>query len=374
MVFRQVKVGFRSNRGSLQLAYSHEGKQYYVSLGLKDTPKNRAASAASVGVLSDLVSTEIVKGQFDPEAIKAKFLGKDIKMEKPEEISLLELWEQFQAHKVSLTATSTHREYELYLRCLKRCPHGFEAPEKIQAWAIANLSHEVARRWLNILSACCKWGCDRKLVASAPFEKLKIKKPRNARRREPKPFTAEEISKILEVFGNTDHLRHYYRLVKFLLLVGCRPSEALALRWGKVSATSILFDCKVTTGPDYKLTIEPGLKREPSRRIPAPPQVLETLGDRGKKDELVFPAKNGGILGWDRFAQKVWRPALEKAGVEHRNPYQMRHTFASQGVTQIGALATAKLIGNCAKTTLDFYARHIGEAELPSVVKEDLDK
>jgi len=51
----------------------------------------------------------------------------------------------------------------------------------------------------------------------------------------------------------------------------------------------------------------------------------------GKSDEIVFhdsrthqPWKNGQAI-----RKAVWIPALKKAGLKCRNPYQTRHTFAS---------------------------------------------
>jgi integrase len=43
----------------------------------------------------------------------------------------------------------------------------------------------------------------------------------------------------------------------------------------------------------------------------------------------VFPGRHGGPLYQESVRINVWNPALERAGLTHRNPYQTRHTFAS---------------------------------------------
>jgi integrase len=37
----------------------------------------------------------------------------------------------------------------------------------------------------------------------------------------------------------------------------------------------------------------------------------------------------GGPLHRDNIRNRIWNPALVRAGLRHRNPYQTRHTFAS---------------------------------------------
>ena len=37
----------------------------------------------------------------------------------------------------------------------------------------------------------------------------------------------------------------------------------------------------------------------------------------------------GGYLNLGNWRKRVWYPALDKPGLEHRPPYQLRHTFAT---------------------------------------------
>jgi integrase len=43
----------------------------------------------------------------------------------------------------------------------------------------------------------------------------------------------------------------------------------------------------------------------------------------------VFPAERGGHLNLHNWRRDHWKPAVRAAGLEHRTPYALRHTFAS---------------------------------------------
>jgi integrase len=45
---------------------------------------------------------------------------------------------------------------------------------------------------------------------------------------------------------------------------------------------------------------------------------------------LLFPAQKGGYLDLNRWRRDEWKPALRAAGLAHRSPYAMRHTFISE--------------------------------------------
>jgi hypothetical protein len=44
---------------------------------------------------------------------------------------------------------------------------------------------------------------------------------------------------------------------------------------------------------------------------------------------LLFPGAMGGHLNLGNWRKRVWYPALDKAGLKRRPPYQLRHTFAT---------------------------------------------
>jgi integrase len=44
---------------------------------------------------------------------------------------------------------------------------------------------------------------------------------------------------------------------------------------------------------------------------------------------LLFPAARGGYIELNKWRDRVWRPALIGAGLDHRRIYDMRHTYAT---------------------------------------------
>ncbi len=44
---------------------------------------------------------------------------------------------------------------------------------------------------------------------------------------------------------------------------------------------------------------------------------------------LLFPADGGGYLNLHNWRRDEWTPAVRAAGLAHRSPYALRHTYAS---------------------------------------------
>lgn len=380
-MFRQIRIGLRRNNGRLQLTYSHEGTQYYISLRLADTPENREAAAGAKLKLSCLVSAAVESGSFDHKHISAQFWGRgDRKAQAKASLSLPELWERYYAYKRSTLAANTQRTNDSYTRTLANCPYGFEAPVELRAWALENLTRYRAMRWLMELSACCRWGIDQGLVTANPFASLQVAKPKNDRGRRARPFSAQEVAKIVTGFESHPRYKAYGRLVRFLFLTGCRPGEALALRWGDISSDgkSLTFSRSAVTGPDYRIGIQEGLKRELQRTIPTVgldevPVVLDALGPPGGAEDLVFPSPSGGgIINWGNFTNRVWRKVLSDVGVEYRSGYKARHTFASEAITQMSPQEVAALIGNNPQTTWQYYVGLRKNPTLPTILPPSL--
>ena len=44
---------------------------------------------------------------------------------------------------------------------------------------------------------------------------------------------------------------------------------------------------------------------------------------------MLFPGQRGGYLNLHNWRAHHWRPAVRAAGLAHRSPYALRHTFAA---------------------------------------------
>jgi integrase len=44
---------------------------------------------------------------------------------------------------------------------------------------------------------------------------------------------------------------------------------------------------------------------------------------------LLFPGVRGGYLNLNEWRRDKWTPAVKAAGLAHRSPYALRHTYAT---------------------------------------------
>ena len=158
-----------------------------------------------------------------------------------------------------------------------------------------------------------------------------------------------------EVFAVANLLGPSRPAVIFAASTGQRSEEWIAL--GKPTdvseeARTCLIDKTFTKGTLIRLA-----KNDHSLRT----LLLSRLAlDASKRREpsdgrLLFPAAMGGHLNLDNWRRRVWYPALDKAGLERRPPYQLRHTFATLGLAS-GA-------------SIEWISRYMGHADIRTTLR-----
>jgi integrase len=61
---------------------------------------------------------------------------------------------------------------------------------------------------------------------------------------------------------------------------------------------------------------------------------------------LLFPGVRGGYLNLNTWRREEWSPAIRAAGVEHRSPYALRHTYATFSIAAgVSLFALARRMG-----------------------------
>jgi len=177
--------------------------------------------------------------------------------------------------------------------------------------------------------------------------------------KEEKPFIDPLSFPEIKVFlGTIDPFFVPYFTTAFL--TGMRPNEMLALKWLHVD-----FEMRCITVREGRV-----------QGVEGPPKTLSAYRDIDLLDPLfvvlkrhretsppdgayVFTAKNGKPLNVDNLRNRVWYPALNKAGLRKRTMYQTRHAFASLMLSHgEDPLWVARMLGH---TTLDMIFRHYGK-------------
>lgn len=144
---------------------------------------------------------------------------------------------------------------------------------------------------------------------------------------EPNPLTPLEIEAILKELPQQGK-----NLIQFALWSGLRTSELIALEWGDIDLKAGLVH--VRRAIVNKNTKQPKTKSG-ERDVMLFKPSLDALSDQKQftfsSGSRVFNNPNTN-KPWETDAQirrTLWIPALEKAGVKYRTPYQTRHTYAS---------------------------------------------
>jgi integrase len=148
---------------------------------------------------------------------------------------------------------------------------------------------------------------------------------------EVEPFTADERAMLIAA------CRHNERpMIQFWFETGLRPGELQALRWAKIDSTAKTARIDV----NQVAKTEKGPKTEAGiRSVDLSTMALEAL-----EAQKAFTLLAGEHVwhnpttaqAWVTDAQirkTLWIPLCKRAKVQYRNPYQVRHTFASALLT-----------------------------------------
>jgi integrase len=370
-------VGIESFQGRLRLRLPRQiygGKQKYFSLGLPDTLDNRKVAEAK----AHQIELDIISDNFDFALTRYKPKSHLTVVEtirpKPE-LNLSQLWDMYETYKKPQVSQSTlAKDYKKTRNMIQKLPdQSLEQAIGIRDYLIANYSPNAAKRYLVQLSACCNWGMRSKHIKSNPFRAMAsdIKLQRNTEGSRQDAFSADEKDSIISAFESNRYYSYYAPLVKFYFLTGCRPSEAVALRWQDISSDfrNITF-CQAATISVDGIKIKKGLKTQQKRTFPVNAQLRELLQSIKPEDcqlnFLVFPSPEGGLIDVHNFCNRAWKSVLQKLDIPYRTPYSTRHTFITLCLEKgLDAKDVARWVGNSAEIIYKHYASNKRDLAVP---------
>jgi integrase len=148
-------------------------------------------------------------------------------------------------------------------------------------------------------------------------------------------------------------------LLRWCMLTGCRPGEALKARWSEVDDQ-----------PGFWIKPSAHTKQKKAHKLALSPPAIELL-ERMRADrisEWLFPGQvEGEHL---RQYRSCWDFVRERAGVSADRAYDLRHSFASFGAA--GGLSLeiiGKLLGHTQARTTQRYAHLADEAMKAAAAK-----
>lgn len=219
------------------------------------------------------------------------------------------------------------------------------------------------------LRAVLKECVDDGLIPFNPFDRVDVMKLVPVEKRTsdyaPNPYTEDDLRKVLARLPEPE--RWAFQLWAY---TGLRTGELIGLRWPRIDleARTIRIIETTTDGAD-----KPRTKTKSGMRtialLPAALQAVHamrahtqaggdrfTINPRGRLDDKAWHANK---------LASVWQRAHRGTGVAFRNPYQLRHTFASQLLSQGENPAyIAKLLGHkTVEMVIRNYGRWVAQGE-----------
>jgi integrase len=147
---------------------------------------------------------------------------------------------------------------------------------------------------------------------------------------EPKRREIPTFETVAELEWVGEELLPRFRPIPILVgLTGLRPEEWLALEWRDIDRKAgIVHVRRVYTDGQLKLY---GKQDRSLRAVPLPLRAAQALEElpTGIGATRLFSGERGGYLNLNEWRRDVWAPALVGAGLAHRGPYALRHSYAS---------------------------------------------
>ena len=179
------------------------------------------------------------------------------------------------------------------------------------------------------------------------------------------PYTEDEVIKLL---GNLEDEERW--VFQAWAYTGVRTGEQIGLRWPRVDLGAKLIRIEETT--TERLDKKRPKTRAGRRVLQLLPAALEAFEAQRKHTQLagdrVFQNPRARAKGkqWDyQTLEAVWKRAHKDTGIAYRNPYQLRHTWASNLLSQGENIALiAKLLGHkTIEVAMNTYAKWVEQGQ-----------
>jgi integrase len=253
------------------------------------------------------------------------------------------LWRRHMLPRIGAEKVATLQALQV-IDMLEELPHGQQ-----------NRALAVLRKAMNLAEL---WGIRAK--GTNPCKGIQMNTERKRRRY----LTREELKRLLaalDAFADAGVRWRFVQLIRLLLVTGCRVRELMCAQWDWIDldAAVLLVPAEAhKTGQDGS-----------DRKVHLPPaaiQILRDLRQRSNSDWVIAGDDDGHLIGYWR----IWDDLLAAAEIRNLRVHDLRHNFASLGVSaglslpQIGGL-----LGHASPQTTQRYAHLIDEAAAAAAAK-----
>lgn len=226
---------------------------------------------------------------------------------------------------------STRARDESYLRnhVLPRfgqVPVGRITHLDVQQWvrdlSESGLAPATVRGCFRLVSGVLSAAVVARLIPETPCRGISL--PRKIHK-EQRFLTEDEVESLVAVTPD-----HYQCLVHAAAYLGCRWGELAGLQRSNVNILKKVISIRGTLEEvNGKTAYMPETKTTSSRRdISIPGFLVEKLAAQmaDARSDFVFTNARGGVLRRSGFRQRVWLPAVQRAGLEPLRFHDLRHT------------------------------------------------
>lgn len=156
-------------------------------------------------------------------------------------------------------------------------------------------------------------------------------------------------------------------LLSILAYSGLRPGEALALQWRDIREQTILVERALSLGQEKDTKTSAHRTVRLLAPLAADLREWQLRSGRPSDHALIFPSKKGGpwtLSAYQSWRRRAFKRALNRAGVVHGRPYDLRHSFASLLLHEgRSVIYVARQLGHDARLTLGTYGHVIDELD-----------
>lgn len=224
--------------------------------------------------------------------------------------------------------------------------------ERMAFWAekpLVDATPSVLREWISGIGATAKFtrnlltplrsvfedALNDDLITANPFDRIALTKLLKQTSKTSDyvvdPFTADERAQLLSKCRADERA-----MVQFWFNSGLRPGELIAIKWPKIDwvAETARIDLNQVVGVEKDPKTEAGVRTLNLNAEAVAALVAQKPISFLENANIWFNPRTG--KAWETDAQirkTLWQPLCERAGIRYRNPYQVRHTFASNLLT-----------------------------------------